>query len=140
MAYHYEYPRPAVSADIVVLRGTRRKCDVLLIKRRKDPYANSWALPGGFLDMDETIEETAARELKEETNLTARQLQQLKVFSAVRRDPRGRVISVAFLARSVEGQARAGDDAGELQWFAVNELPPLAFDHDRIIALALESM
>ena len=111
---------------------------MLLIQRKNEPHKNSWALPGGFLDMGETLEQAAARELKEETGLKLKSLRQLGVFSKVDRDPRTRVISVAFYAELVAGQtAIAADDAQDVGWFDLNKLPKLAFDHDEMIKLAL---
>lgn len=138
MSYTYEYPRPAVSVDIVALRASEAGQQILLIQRKNEPYANCWALPGGFLDMDETLEVAAARELKEETCLDVLDLKQLKAYSQVDRDPRGRVISVAFLAQLAPNQnPTAADDARAVQWFDTRELPDLAFDHAQIIHDAL---
>ena len=139
--YTYPYPRPAVTADVVVLAGGRepREMKVLLVRRKRPPFEGRWALPGGFLDENETLEHCAARELAEETGLEGIPLEQLAAFSEPGRDPRGHTVSVAFLG-SVESEAavRAGDDAAEARWWPVEDLPPLAFDHDRIIAAALE--
>jgi 8-oxo-dGTP diphosphatase len=139
MSYQYNYPRPAISIDIVVFRRTTYRQKVLLIKRLRPPYADQWALPGGFLEMDETLESAACRELLEETGLKCLSLRQLHAFSAVDRDPRQRVISVAFLAEISDDQmAIAADDAKEAQWFAIDRLPPLAFDHCQILDHAIE--
>ncbi|WP_416898335.1 MAG: NUDIX domain-containing protein [Minwuia sp.] len=130
-----DYHFPAVTADIVALAGS----GILLIRRKNPPYRDHWALPGGFLDPDETIETCAARELAEETGVTAHDLQLVGVYSEPDRDPRGRTVSVAFLARFDEQPpAEAADDAAELHWFPADDLPPLAFDHARIIADALK--
>lgn len=138
MPFEYEYPRPAVSVDIVATREKSGGRELLLIQRKNEPHKNSWALPGGFLDMGETLEQAAARELKEETGLKLKSLRQLGVFSKVDRDPRTRVISVAFYAELVAGQtAIAADDAQDVGWFDLNKLPKLAFDHDEMIKLAL---
>ncbi len=133
--YCYEYPRPAVTVDIVVLTDDG---SILLVKRRSDPYAGRWALPGGFIDMDETLADAAARELAEETGVAGLALRQLKAFDAPGRDPRGRTIGVAFLSE-VSGplDATAGDDAADAHWYSLADLPPLAFDHDQIVACAL---
>ena len=133
--YSYEYPRPAVTVDIVVLTDDD---GILLVKRRSDPYAGSWALPGGFIDMDETLADAAARELAEETGVAGLELRQLKAFDAPDRDPRGRTIGVAFLSEvSGRPDATAGDDAADARWYSLSDLPPLAFDHDQIVACAL---
>ena len=138
MAYQYEYPRPAVSVDIVVLRPAPPEQEVLLIQRLKQPFQDCWALPGGFLEMDETLEAAASRELLEETTLETESLEQIGAFSTVDRDPRGRVISVAFLAKIVDDSvASAADDAKSLRWFRLSELPKLAFDHQEILNTAL---
>ena len=138
MPFEYEYPRPALSVDIVAIREKNGGHELLLIQRKNEPHKNSWALPGGFLDMEETLEQAAARELKEETGLEIESLKQLGAFSKVDRDPRTRVISVAFHAKLVSGQtAIAADDAQDVGWFDLNKLPQLAFDHAEMIQLAL---
>ncbi len=139
MSYCYEYPRPAISVDIVVVRRMADGLEVVLIRRDRPPFEGCWALPGGFMDIDETVEAAAARELREETGLIAPKLKLIGPFSAVDRDPRGRVVSIAFVTVIDPLQVpRAGDDAAEVQWFKVGELPPLAFDHDRILEAGLE--
>ena len=140
--YTDKYPRPAVTADCVVIgqadNGSRK---VLLIRRGNEPYKDCWAFPGGFLNMDETLEECARRELKEETGLTATgEMVELKSFSTVDRDPRGRTITVAYLVEMPLTEARGADDAAEARWFPLDELPPLAFDHDEILKVALEKI
>ncbi len=141
MSYQYKYPHPAISVDIVVFRRAEFKRKVLLIKRWKPPYADQWALPGGFLELDETLESAARRELLEETGLKCINLRQLNAFSAVDRDPRERVVSVAFLAEISDDQlAIAADDAKEAKWFAVDRLPTLAFDHTQIVEQATEQI
>ncbi len=133
--YIYEYPRPAVTVDAVVFRKSDKEgWEVLLIRRKNEPYANYWALPGGFVDENETLEEAVVRELYEETSLQGVNLSQMKAFSKPDRDPRGRTISIAFvgiLNQNVELKAK--DDAKEVQWFPISNLPPLAFDHEEII-------
>ena len=137
MAYTYKYPRPAVTADcIVITREAEAK--VLLIERGADPYKGCWAFPGGFLNMDETTEQCAVRELEEETGMKIQGLQQIGAYSKVDRDPRGRTITVAYLAIidspcEVIGQ----DDAVKAQWFPLDALPKLAFDHDDIMRDAI---
>ena len=138
MAYQYEYPRPAVSVDNVVFQEINKSLHLLLIQRKNEPFQHQWALPGGFLDMHETLEEAAARELKEETGLEAVSLEQLGAYSTVDRDPRTRVISVAFKIHVAAGdKPAAADDALDAQWFPVDQLPPLAFDHQQIVSDAL---
>lgn len=136
--YCYDYPRPAVSADCVIIDENEHQ--ILLIERKNDPYKNMWALPGGFIEEDETVEKGAAREVEEETGLKDVKLELADVFSDPDRDPRGRIITVAFLARIQKTKASpvAGDDAGKVQWFSLNDLPDLAFDHAEIINKALE--
>ena len=135
--YCYDYPRPAVTVDIIVV--TRKKNpNVLLIRRKHSPFAGAWAIPGGFVDMDESLEAAARRELYEETGLHVRRLKQLGAFGDPGRDPRGRVISVVYLA-IVAGeniQAKADDDAAEVGWHSLKRLPTLAFDHAEILACA----
>lgn len=133
--YSYEYPRPALTADIAVIDPRRR--EVLLIRRGNEPYKNHWALPGGFFDMsDPDIGYTAARELEEETGLKGLQLKEMFVASREGRDPRGRTVTVIHMGLvDKETVAPAGgDDAAEARWFPLGALPPLAFDHDEVIA------
>ena len=130
----YEYPRPAVAVDLIVLRQSEPEPQLLLIERKHDPYAGCWALPGGFLDEGETLEAAAARELLEETSAKVLELQQFKAYSAVDRDPRTRVISVVFSAKiDAAAAVVAGDDAAKAVWFPVSQLPKLAFDHANIL-------
>lgn len=137
--YTYEYPRPSVTVDIVVFGydgGSQLK--LLLIERGSDPYKGNWALPGGFVDMDETLETAALRELEEETGVKDLFVEQLFTFGQPGRDPRGRVISVAYfsLVNLQDHPAVAASDATRAEWFPLNELPDLAFDHDSIINIA----
>lgn len=137
MSYTYRYPRPMLTADCIVIDSARR---VLLVERGNDPYRGCWALPGGFMEMDEAIEQCAVRELEEETGirLTTADIALVGVFSALGRDPRGRTVTAAYLAHVPEGtMAHAGDDAAALRWWPLSELPPLAFDHQDIIQAAL---
>ena len=137
MAYTYKYPRPAVTADcVVVTRETDPK--VLLIQRGGEPFKGCWAFPGGFLEMDETTEECAIRELEEETGMVVKGLRQIGAYSKVDRDPRGRTITVAYLAIVDAPIAVKGlDDAAKAEWFPIAALPPLAFDHADIMKDAL---
>jgi 8-oxo-dGTP diphosphatase len=140
MAYTYEYPRPSVTVDCVVF-GLDADADlkVMLIERGEEPFAGRWALPGGFVRMDEDLESAARRELAEETGLSRVFLEQLFTFGRVDRDPRGRVISVAYyaLVNLPEHAVKASTDARSAAWFAVADLPPLAFDHEQIVETAL---
>ncbi len=140
--YCYDYPRPAVSSDCVLFGFDGRDLNVLLVERGKDPYKGRWAFPGGFLNMDETSGQCALRELKEETGVEGVHLEQLGTFSDVDRDPRGRVISVVYLAVVIlsDHNPVAGDDAEKAQWFRVRDIPPLAFDHDLVMVTALERL
>ncbi|MEE4178100.1 MAG: NUDIX hydrolase [Bacteroides sp.] len=137
MEYTYAYPRAAITADAVILKEIEEQTMVLLIQRASPPFQGMWALPGGFMDMDETLEECAARETEEETGLKGLDFIQIGAFSAIDRDPRHRTITVAFLARANESHhPKAGSDASNTRWFPLNDLPPLAFDHGKIIAAA----
>jgi 8-oxo-dGTP diphosphatase len=137
MPYTYEYPRPAVTVDIVLVRRELRP-RVLLIRRKSEPFAGAWAIPGGFVDPDETLVAAAQRELREETSIENVDLEQLAAFGDPGRDPRGWTVSFAFLARVSAGMsAKAGDDAANVAWHPLDNLPqPLAFDHDKILARA----
>lgn len=129
MEYTYKYPRPAVTADCVVM--TKEEVPkVLLIQRGAAPFKGAWAFPGGFMNMDETTEQCAIRELEEETGLKVTKVHQIGAYSKVDRDPRGRTITVAYLAiidtpEDIKGQ----DDAAKAEWFPITDLPKLAFDH-----------
>ncbi|GAB4300790.1 MAG: hypothetical protein Kow0068_23970 [Marinilabiliales bacterium] len=139
MSYTYKYPRPMVTVDAVIFKLLNNNLQVLLIKRKKQPYKDMWALPGGFIDMDETLDEAAKRELKEETGLSDISLKQFYTFGDPGRDPRGRTISIAYYSiLNKDIKIKAGDDAKEVQWFNINNLPPLAFDHHKIIEKAVE--
>jgi 8-oxo-dGTP diphosphatase len=140
MPYTYDYPRPAVTVDAVVFRKNHNDYEVLLIQRKHYPFEGMWALPGGFVDMEETCEEAIVRELMEETSLQVPLLEQLHTFSAPGRDPRGRTISVTFfgLAEYDNSQVKGGDDASDARWFNLDAIPELAFDHVEAIHMALE--
>ncbi len=133
--YVYDYPRANVTAD-VALFTKETPTRVLLIRRKHDPFAGLWALPGGFIEMDETLEESARRELLEETGLAVGKLEQLHTFGDPGRDPRGRTITVLFAGIVGDVQALAADDAAEVAWFSLRRLPPLAFDHQKVLKLA----
>jgi 8-oxo-dGTP diphosphatase len=142
MVYSYDYPRPCVSVDSVVFKRSAGKTEVLLIKRGNPPYQGMWAFPGGFLEMDETLEDCAHRELFEETGLKGIKLSQLYAFGDVHRDPRCRLITVAYygFVDEVSKEIKGGDDALEARWFDLDQLPRLAFDHDKILEKALEKI
>jgi len=129
--YTYQYPRPALTVDAIVISPLKL---VLLIERGREPFKGKWALPGGFINMDETLEIACRRELEEETGLRVGELKQFRTFDAVDRDPRHRTISVLFYSFLEEELVPlAGDDAAKAQWFSLNHLPELAFDHQQII-------
>ena len=133
MAYTYDYPRPAVTADCVVMtREAEPK--VLLIQRGIEPFKGCWAFPGGFMNMNETTEQCAVRELEEETGLKVAEIKQIGAYSKVDRDPRGRTVTVAYLAIIDKPETVKGlDDAAKAQWFPISNLPKLAFDHEEIM-------
>jgi len=135
----HEYPRPMVTVDVVIFTLRENDLQVLLVRRRNPPFAGMWAIPGGFVDIDEPLEAAARRELEEETGVRDVHLEQFHTFGDPGRDPRGRTITVAYLAlvRADQVRPRAGDDAAEAGWWSMRALPPLAFDHDRILARAL---
>jgi len=136
MTYTYNYPRPAVTADIIILRESEAQQFVLLIERKHPPFEGMWALPGGFLEMDETLEEAALRELQEETGIEGVELKQFHTFSKVNRDPRHRTITTVFIGYAKENiSAVAGDDAANADWFPLNSLPALAFDHEEVMEM-----
>ena len=138
MEYTYKYPRPAVTADCVVITKEAEP-KVLLIQRGIDPYKGCWAFPGGFMNMDETTEQCAIRELEEETGLKVADIYQIGAYSKIDRDPRGRTITVAYLAIIDEPIAVTGqDDAAKAEWFPLSTLPKLAFDHADIIQDAIK--
>ncbi len=140
IVYCYDYPRPSVTVDIVLLTDVKPYPEVLLIRRKNPPFKNAWALPGGFLEMEETLEESALRELYEETNISNVKLTQLGTFGHPERDPRGRVITVAYVGiiTTKIQNVIAGSDAGQVAWYSTSNLPELAFDHKMIIHTALK--
>jgi 8-oxo-dGTP diphosphatase len=135
--FTYDYPRPAVTVDIVIVTR-EKKPRVMLIRRKHPPFVGMWAIPGGFVEMDETLEAAARRELFEETCVRTAKLEQLQTFGDPGRDPRGRVISVAFLAQvdPRKLKPRAADDAAEVGWHELSRPPRLAFDHAKILTCA----
>ena len=131
--YTYKYPHPAVTADCIVMT---RDNQVLLIQRRNEPCQGQWAFPGGFMNIDETAEAAAVRELQEETGITLSETDvfQVGAYTAVDRDPRERVITIAYLAEiDAPVPVKGSDDAARAQWFPLDALPPLAFDHAEIL-------
>jgi len=142
MPYTYEYARPALTVDCVVFGLDESDLKVLLIQRDLEPFAGRWALPGGFIRMDETLDQAARRELQEETGLAKVFLEQLYTISDVGRDPRERVVTVAYyaLVRLSDHQVQAATDARNAAWFSADDLPRLAFDHDGIVAVALQRL
>src|SRR6266702_283053 len=139
MSYSYQYPRAALTVDCVVFGYDDNDLKVLLIERGLEPFKGRWALPGGFVRVDETLDEAARRELVEETGLANVFLEQLYTFGAVDRDPRERVVSVAYyaLVTLAEHKTKAATDAADARWFPISKVPRLAFDHADILATAL---
>lgn len=135
--YTYKYPHPAVTTDCVIFGFDGSKLKVLLIERGIEPFKGRWAFPGGFIKMNESCDEGARRELEEETGLKNTYIEQFHTFSDPERDPRERVITVAYYALVKLQEVTAGDDAAKAQWFTIDEIPQLAFDHDRILRKAL---
>ena len=140
LKYHYKYPHPSVTTDCVIFGFDGTRLNVLLIERGNDPYKGCWAFPGGFLNMDESALEGAKRELYVETGLRDAYIHQFHAFSAPDRDPRERVISIAYFALVRLTDVKAGDDAAKAQWFPLDEIPPLAFDHDKMLREALKAL
>lgn len=140
--FQYAYPHPAVTTDIVIFTIQEEKLKVLLIRRLSEPFQNGWALPGGFVEIEEDLEQAALRELKEETGISGVYLEQLYTFGEPRRDPRERVITVSYysLVPIDRLSLSAGSDARETGWFDIEELPELAFDHREIISKAKQRL
>lgn len=129
--YSYPYPRPAVTVDTILISPNK---SILLIERGREPFKGKWALPGGFIDMNEELETACQRELEEETGIRIKEIKQFRTYGNVNRDPRHRTISVVFFAfADDELNARAGDDAAKAQWFPLSQLPEMAFDHEPIL-------
>jgi 8-oxo-dGTP diphosphatase len=140
--YVYEWPRPMATVDAAVFAFFDGRPNLLLIRRKIDPYKGRWALPGGFVEIDEDLPDAVARELAEETGLTGVSLEQLRAFGRPGRDPRGRTITVAYFGIIEKGWDRiqAADDAERAQWFDIEGLPQMAFDHDEIARCAIERL
>ena len=131
-----------VTVDVVLIRESMSEKKILLIQRKKEPFQNQWALPGGFVDENEDLADAAKREMLEETGIQVDEIEQLKAFGKPGRDPRGHMVSVAFLVtvNPKNLNAKAADDALDAKWFSVNDLPKLAFDHEEIISFALSKL
>jgi len=142
MSYSYEYPRAALTVDCVVFGLDEEDLKVLLIQRGLPPFEGKWALPGGFVRLDETLEESARRELQEETGIENVYLEQLYTIGELERDPRERVVTVAYyaLVKLSDHRVQAATDARNAAWFAVDDVPPLAFDHQKIFKMAHERL
>ena len=140
LTYQYKYPHPSVTTDNVIFGFDGQTVKVLLIERGGEPYKGYWAFPGGFLEMDESAEEGARRELMEETGLTARVVRQFHAFSAPDRDPRERVLTIAFYSLVRMSEVKGMDDARRAEWFPLTEMPRLAFDHEEMLRVALEEV
>ena len=138
--YCYRYPHPAVTTDCVIFGFDGERLQVLFIERGIEPFKGKWAFPGGFIKMDESAEEGALRELREETGLDNAYIEQFHTFSDPNRDPRERVITIAYLALVRLQEVKAGDDAAAARWFPIDEIPSLAFDHDFILRMATQRL
>jgi 8-oxo-dGTP diphosphatase len=141
--YVYDWPRPMVTVDAVVFAVSDNSIKLLLINRGHEPFKGQWAIPGGFIGIDEELDDAVKRELKEETGLTGIELEQMHTFGKVGRDPRGRQITVCYLGIITEGldRIKAGDDAAKARWFDINALPPnMAFDHSEVARFAIERL
>jgi 8-oxo-dGTP diphosphatase len=142
MPYTYEYPHPAVTVDCIIFAMHENDLKILLIQRRADPYRECWALPGGFVEIHESIEEASRRELFEETGVKNVFLEQLYTYGDPKRDPRERVISVAYysLVQLSEHAIRAASDALNVCWYPIHKTPKLAFDHEKIVKMAIKRL
>ena len=142
MGYEYEFPRAALTVDCVVFGLDDEDLKILLIERGLEPFAGMWAVPGGFVHLDESLEEAAARELREETGLIAAYLEQFHAFSRVDRDPRERIVTIAFysLVNIFDHKVRAATDARDAAWFSLQDAPQLAFDHEEILKAAFQRL
>ena len=141
--YVYDWPRPMVTVDAVVFAVADETIKLLLIKRGHEPFKGQWAIPGGFIGIDEELDDAVARELQEETGLTGVRLEQMHTFGTVGRDPRGRQITVVYMGIIKDGfdRIKAGDDAAMAQWFDIDDLPAnMAFDHNEVAKFAIEKL
>ena len=140
LKYQYKYPRPSVTTDCVIFGFDGKKLNILLVERGIEPFKGQWAFPGGFLKMDESAEEGALRELREETGLKEAYIRQFYTFSAPNRDPRERVVTIAYYALVKMQEVKGGDDAAKAEWFALDNVPKLAFDHELILRKAIKEL
>jgi len=141
--YVYDWPRPMVTVDAAVFNISGDKIKLLLINRGNEPFKGRWALPGGFVEMDEELENAVVRELEEETGLTGVELEQMHTFGTIGRDPRGRMITIVFMGvvREEQMQIKAGDDAAKAQWFDIEKMPEnMAFDHNEVLKFAIKKL
>jgi len=141
--YIYDWPRPMAAADAAVFGFFAGKAKLLLVNRKNEPFKGKWALPGGFVNIDEELDDAVARELAEETALVGVPLEQIHTFGNVGRDPRGRVITVVFMGIATKGRnkLKADDDAAEARWFDIGKLPKdLAFDHNEVVRFAIKKL
>ena len=140
LKYHYKYPHPSITTDCVIFGFDGTKLRVLLVERGIEPYKGRWAFPGGFLKMEESAEDGALRELEEETGLKDAYIKQFHAFSDPNRDPRERIVTIAYYALVRMQEVKGGDDAAKAEWFALDEVPSLAFDHDQILRRAEQAL
>jgi 8-oxo-dGTP diphosphatase len=132
--FTYKYPRAALTVDAIVFVKSETTISVLLIERGREPFKNKWALPGGFVDLDETLEKACIRELEEETGLQVEKMQQFRAYDAIDRDPRHRTISVVYSVQLAgKMPVKGNDDAAQARWFSIDDMPELAFDHAEIL-------
>lgn len=141
LKYSYKYPHPSVTTDCVIFGiDSDNRLKVLLIERLNEPFKGCWAFPGGFLEMDEDADHGALRELREETGLEVNYLKQFHTFTSPDRDPRERVISIAYFGVVPVQEVAGSDDAARAQWFDIDDVPPLAFDHESMLTMAMEAL
>jgi 8-oxo-dGTP diphosphatase len=141
--YVYDWPRPMVTVDAAVFNISGDKIKMLLINRGNEPFKGKWALPGGFVEMEEELEDAVVRELAEETGLTGVKLEQMHTFGTIGRDPRGRMITIVFMGivNNEQTEIKAGDDAAKARWFDIENLPEnMAFDHNEVLKFAIKKL
>jgi 8-oxo-dGTP diphosphatase len=137
-----KYPKPSVTVDTIIFALEKDQLQILLIQRKGEPFKGKWAIPGGFVDIDEPLETAAYRELQEETGLTSVQLAQFRSFGDPGRDPRGRTITVSYITflPEISEEIKGTDDADDARWFSIKALPELAFDHNKVLQEAIEDL